>query len=416
MWVFIRVKKCPQSITILSKGREEIMITREILEAREAQNLKPYACFSGNYSRKEVQPHPYRTEFQRDRDRIIHSKSFRRLEYKTQVFLTKKGDHLRTRLTHSLEVSQLARTVASLLSLNCDLVEAISLGHDVGHTPFGHAGEIQLRELLAQENIHTFKHNAQSVKILEMLEKKYIYDGLKITLPVLEGIYKHTKLPRVTPYYCQELHPDQAYSITLEGQVVAITDEIAQVTHDLDDYLRYNILEMNDIMRHPIFDEVKKHYKDNYKFEYDKHFDQFQDEARKKDTIIRCLVDFLVSKLAKDSKQNIEGHKLKAWCLDKEYIVYDEPFGKVFNDFQGSLQNKLFSNYKVKEMDIRGKAIVQALLNYYKEDPEKRLPLQTFQKYVSEKKESPIIVIADYISGMTDRYALDQYEEIISLD
>lgn len=392
------------------------MITREDLEKREHLLLKPYACFSGNYSRKDIEPHPYRTEFQRDRDRIIHSKAFRRLEYKTQVFLTKKGDHLRTRLTHSLEVAQLSRTVANLLGLNSDLVEAISLGHDLGHTPFGHAGEAKLKELLKVENIFTFKHNAQSVKILELLEKKYIYDGLRITTPVLEGICKHTKLPSLIPYYCQNLNPNKPFSITLEGQVVAITDEIAQVTHDLDDYLRYNLLEFNDIMHHPIFEEIKKYYKDKYDFDFDKHCEQFTDVAREKETIIRCLVDFLVTKLVMDSEYNLLGVKIKACQLNKEYIKYNEPFRSMFISFQDSLQKAIFSHNKVKEMDIRGKSIIDTLFKYYIDDPEKNLPSETYAKFLSESREKPVIVIVDYISGMTDRYALEQYEKIIDLD
>ena len=148
------------------------MLNREELEGLERKNLKPYACLSETAQRNaEVGKHPLRTEFQRDRDRIIHSKAFRRLEYKTQVFLTRKGDHLRTRLTHSLEVAQIGRTVAVQLGLNSDLVEAISLGHDLGHSPFGHVGERVLGELLKGNGVKTFKHNVQSVRILECLEK-----------------------------------------------------------------------------------------------------------------------------------------------------------------------------------------------------------------------------------------------------
>src|SRR5690554_1386570 len=231
------------------------MISREELERYEKRNLRPCACFSADASRhREVGKHPFRTEFQRDRDRILHSKAFRRLEYKTQVFLTTKGDHLRTRLTHSLEVSQLSRTVASQLRLNSDLVEAIALGHDLGHTPFGHAGERELCSLLEEEG-HTFKHNLQSVRIVELLEKKYPYEGLRLTTEVKEGVLKHTAMPKKElPEYCQNLYAESPFSVTLEGQVVAACDEIAQMTHDLDDYLRCNILEYPVLINHELIE------------------------------------------------------------------------------------------------------------------------------------------------------------------
>jgi dGTPase len=199
------------------------MRTRESLELIEQQTLKPYACFSNSAERRiSIPGHIYRTNFQRDRDRILHSKALRRLEYKTQVFLTQTGDHLRTRLTHSYEVSQLARTVANQVGLNCDLVETIALGHDLGHTPFGHAGEEALKELLEEFGAGTFKHNLQSIRIIDKLERKYSYDGLNLTLPVREGILKHTKLPEIIPEYCEDLFAQnkvfQLYQPDLHGQ------------------------------------------------------------------------------------------------------------------------------------------------------------------------------------------------------
>ncbi len=205
-------------------------LNTEELERLEHEQLKPYACFANsvncrtyesNGKTKSISKHPFRTEFQRDRDRIIHSKAFRRLEYKTQVFLTQHGDHLRTRLTHTLEVSQLSETIALQLGLNCDLVEAIALGHDVGHTPFGHAGERKLNELLKKEGEKTFKHNIQSVKILKFLEKKYNdYDGLNLTIPVLEGILKHTKIPTDVGRILRTFKIKKNVEVTDNGKII----------------------------------------------------------------------------------------------------------------------------------------------------------------------------------------------------
>lgn len=203
------------------------MIIREMLEERERQTLSPYAalsCDSGGRSRFE-EPCQFRTEFQRDRDRIIHSKSFRRLKHKTQVFLAPEGDHYRTRLTHTLEVSQIARTAARALALNEDLVEAIALGHDLGHTPFGHTGEMALNDLCPQG----FHHNEQSLRVVNILERK---DGLNLTQEVRDGILCHTgpKSPQ-----------------TLEGEIVRISDRIAYINHDIDDAVRGGVLEEKDI-------------------------------------------------------------------------------------------------------------------------------------------------------------------------
>lgn len=386
------------------------MLNREELEGLERKNLKPYACLSETAQRNaEVGKHPLRTEFQRDRDRIIHSKAFRRLEYKTQVFLTRKGDHLRTRLTHSLEVAQIGRTVAVQLGLNSDLVEAISLGHDLGHTPFGHVGEKVLRKLLKDSGVNTFKHNVQSVRILECLEKKYPYEGLRLTIPVLEGVLKHTGLPTELPAYCNNLYIDRAFSITLEGQVVAIADEIAQITHDMDDYLRYNIISLNDFLKHELFKEVFCFFKEVYGSDFNSIINEIAQEDRKKDTIIRCMVDYLVVTLIKQSAQSLDD-TIKSYQLDRVYIDFTEPSKTIIGKFQKYLSNMLLNDYRIKEMDRRGEDIVTTLFSYYKDNPQ-RLPNGTYELY----KQNGIIVIGDYISGMTDRYALEQYDELIDL-
>lgn len=386
------------------------MIKRENLERKEEKELKSYACFSKNNERlnpnnQPINPHSLRTEFQRDRDRIIHSKSFRRLEYKTQVYLTETGDHLRTRLTHSLEVSQIARTIAIQLGLNVDLVEAIALGHDVGHTPFGHAAEKELNKLLIEDNLYGFKHNIQSVSIFYELEKKYDYDGLSLTIPVLEGILKHTKLKDDLPNYFNNLYLDKNYSVTLEGQIVAIADEIAQITHDLDDYLRFGIIELKEIFNHEIFSLLNGFFQDNY----DKNFENIlasTQEERKKDVTIRCLVDFLVTTLINEV-EGILRSNLKSMKIDKEYIKYFDN-ENVIKSFHNQVSQLCINDYRVEEMDKRGKNIIRTLYNHYKKRPEK-LPDSTYEKF----KNNGLRVIANYISGMTDRYAIKQYNNII---
>jgi len=386
------------------------MISREILENKEEKELKSYACFSKNNKRlnpndQPINSHSLRTEFQRDRDRIIHSKSFRRLEYKTQVYLTEMGDHLRTRLTHSLEVSQIARTIAIQLGLNVDLVEAIALGHDVGHTPFGHASEKELNNLLEEDNLYGFKHNIQSVSIFYELEKKYDYDGLSLTIPVLEGILKHTSLKNNLPDYFSYLHLDKDFSVTLEGQVVAIADEIAQMTHDLDDYLRFGIIGLEEIFEHKIFSLLNDFFQENYDNSFEYIIDNTQ-EKRKKDVTIRCLVDFLVTTLLNEVKDKLHSY-LKALGINSKYIKYSES-EEIVKSFHEEVSQICINDYRVEEMDKRGKNIVKTLYNHYKKRP-KQLPSSTYQKF----EENGLRVIANYISGMTDRYAIEQYDNII---
>jgi dGTPase len=387
------------------------MITRIDLEERERKTLKPYACFSEDAIRLvpgdiKIHPHPIRTNFQRDRDRIIHSKSFRRLEYKTQVYLTENGDHLRTRLTHSLEVSQIARTIALQLGLNVDLVEAIALGHDVGHTPFGHAAEKRLNELLQEDSQSGFKHNVQSVSIFYNLERKYEYSGLALTVPVLEGILKHTKFKIDLPNYFNNLYINKDFSVTLEGQVVAIADEIAQITHDLDDYLRFHILSVKDFLKQSIFDKIREFSLVNYKKSFDEIINI--DEELRKEVIVRCLVDYLVTSLINETSNKLNDY-LRAYEIDSVYIDYIDIKNEV-ESFHKYIIDKCLNEYRVREMDKRGKEIITTLYNYYKEFP-KKLPESTREKYYKDG----IVVIANYISGMTDRYAIQEYNNIIKL-
>lgn len=392
------------------------MIARVILEKSETKNLKPYACFSKDAQRNIlIYSHGMRTEFQRDRDRIIHSKAFRRLEYKTQVYLSNKGDHLRTRLTHSLEVSQISRTIALQLGLNIDLVEAIALGHDVGHTPFGHAAERKLNELLVEDKIGYFKHNMQSVRIFKLLEKKYDYEGINLTIPVLEGILKHTGYYKEINDFYEELSLSQPFSYTLEGQVVAISDEIAQITHDMDDYLRYNILPIDDFLSHDIFSYMDEFLIETYGMKLEELMKPAENKELsnknelKKEIAIRCLVDFLVTSLIRCSEKELNDD-LRAYELDKVYIKYTPELNEVISNFHDYIDQKSFSEYRIMEMDKRGKEIITTLYKYYTNNPDRLLD-NTKKAFYKRGK----IAIADYISGMTDRFALEQYNSLINL-
>lgn len=392
------------------------------MEKFEKENLASYAVLSNDYERGGgVQKHDYRTIFQRDRDRILHSKAFRRLEYKTQVFATEVGDHLRTRLTHSLEVYQLSQTVAKILDLNCDVVEAISLGHDLGHAPFGHAGEGILNELIVEDTGEKcFKHNIQSIRILKFLEKKYHkYEGLKISIPVLEGILKHTNLPENIPDYCKGLSVDIPHSVTLEGQIVEMTDEIAQMTHDLDDYLRFGIIDIDELVEFKIFDSVNNFYKEKYDYNIKKKIFSSKNHGKKRkgETFIRCLVDYLVTKLAQDSEEIIyDKEGIEPFKLSNKLIKFNSSSSSnSIKKFKKETSKLIENNYVIGKMDERGEYIIRCLYEHYKEAPE-NLPSKTKRKYKNaEDKKEELITIVDFIAGMTDRFALEKYNEIFQL-
>ena len=242
-----------------------------------------------------------------------------------------------------------------------------------------------------------------------MFRKKYPYEGLRLTIPVLEGVLKHTDLPTEVPAYCNNLYIDKRFSVTLEGQVVAIADEIAQITHDMDDYLRYNIISLNDFLKHELFKEVSGFFEQVYGSDFNSIINEIVQEDRKKETIIRCLVDYLVVTLIKQSVKSLD-ETIKPYQLDRVYIDFAVPSKTIIGKFQKYLSNMLLNDYRIKEMDRRGENIVTTLFSYYKDNPQ-RLPNGTYELY----KQNGIIVIGDYISGMTDRYALEQYDELIDL-
>jgi dGTPase len=337
------------------------VLTREAVEAEEHLRLSPRAAFSDETRgrEREIDPDPLRTEFQRDRDRIIHCKAFRRLSHKTQVFLAAEGDHYRTRLTHTLEVAQIARSVARTLRLNEDLAEAIALGHDLGHTPFGHIGEDALDDALGElaaeypefEGVeHPFRHNAQSLRVVEALE--YEGKGLNLTWEVRDGIGKHTggELPA-----------------TLEGQVTGIADRIAYVNHDIDDAIRGGVLTEEDLPAGP--KEVLGRYHG---------------------TRITTMVQDMV-RASKGADSIRMSDDVWAAMMELRRFLFDNVY--------------LSSDAKIEEP--KAYTLVRKLFEHYMEHPEAMPPPPEV------RADDPLPrLVTDYIAGMTDRFALRTYEQL----
>ena len=325
------------------------MTIREQIEAMEKENLSPYACRSvDSRGRDKDEPQcDIRPVYQRDRDRILHSKSFRRLKSKTQVFLDPKGDHYRTRLTHTLEVSQNARTIAKALRLNEDLVEAIALGHDLGHTPFGHAGEQKLNELC----VGGFRHNEQSVRVVEKLEKSG--QGLNLTWEVRDGIFNHQT----------DLMP-----ATLEGKIVRFSDKIAYINHDVDDAIRGQVLKEEEIPQ-----EIRSILGGN--------------------TRIRL---------------NTMIHDIVGNSIHKNQIAMSKDVEQAMKDLRFFMFEHVYRNPVAKGEENKAKSLLEFLFHYYFEHIE-LLP----QKYLNmiNQGENQDRVVCDYIAGMTDEFAYRQFEE-----
>lgn len=364
--------------------------------------LAPYAMDDSKSAKKRKMPikdnYPlkdFRTEFQRDRDRIIHSKAFRRLESKTQVVISHESDHNRKRLTHSLEVSQISGTIACNLGLNIFLTEAIALGHDLGHTAFGHGGEEVLTEILKDFNKQEFKHNYQSVLVVNKLERRYgPTNGLNLMWETRDGILKHTELnPEIDmKYYDDELEADPAFPLTLEGQVVRLVDEIAQRTHDTDDGLSSGRISFRKFITQPLIKEVlafANEYKSKELVELYETELYETDRDRIQFYLIRSMIKFYIADLLKNTRgvlekegiktyQNVENHK------DRPIVSFSNTFQKKDEDFEkGFLKPSFYDHYEIKRMDSRGKYFLRQMFKAFKENP-KQLPIGTFQIYRKE--------------------------------
>jgi dGTPase len=379
------------------------MFNRWQLEEREFRYLSSYASFS-RCSRGRIyeeKADKYRTVFQRDRDRIIHSKAFRRLKHKTQVFVSHEGDHFRTRLTHTLEVSQIARHISRMLGCNEDLVESISLAHDLGHTPFGHAGEEVLNFLLKEEG--GFEHNNQSKRIVEVLENKYpTFPGLNLTVELLEGLMKHNT-PYDNPF---NLSNEQLVHPSLEAQIVNLSDQLAYITHDLDDGLSSGILNNENLVAEVELwrqaQLVNEHLYPSLSF----HKQRFLN--------VRYLINAMIINAINNSEKIINKKNILSiedvYHCDQLIIDYDKDFKEKIFLLQKYLFDNFYSNYKVIQMAIQGKEMIQSLFEYYLKNIT-CLP-EDIQKDISNGTVSPKRGVADSIAMMTDKYLLSKHTEI----
>jgi dGTPase len=377
------------------------------------ENLASYACTDQN-SRGRAHPEDrpiYRNQFQRDRDRIIHSAAFRRLEYKTQVFVNHEGDLFRTRLTHSLEVAQIARSIARELHLHEDLAEAISLSHDLGHTPFGHAGQTALNQCM--KHYGGFEHNLQSLRVVDKLEQKYAeFHGLNLMFETREGILKHCSvknarmLGEVARRFIDKTQP------SLEAQIVDLSDETAYSNHDVDDGLRYGLILFDELLDIKLFRD-----------QYEKVADRYNDINNRQmiHEIIRRMINVMVVDLIDTSRNNIEAANLQS--LDdvrnqpKPLMSFSDDMTARNLELKQFLRENLYQHYRVHRMSRKAYDIITALFDAFMNDI-KILPPEAREQCTHMQNESGdegiARGVADYIAGMTDRYAIIEYERIFN--
>ena len=369
-------------------------------------DLAPYAVGPRNTrgrARREKPP-VGRSEFQRDRDRIIHSTAFRRLEYKTQVFVNHEGDLFRTRLTHSLEVAQIARSVARNLKLNEDLVEAISLAHDLGHTPFGHAGQDALHACMKPHG--GFEHNLQSLRVVDLLEQRYAaFDGLNLCFETREGILKHCALKNarllgdVGERFVKRQRP------SLEAQLANLADEIAYNNHDVDDGLRSGLLTVEQLARVGIF---ARHIKE-VRREHPKI-----DARRLVHETVRRMIGSLVMDLTRQSARNIKAHAPRS--IDNvraapPLVAFSAAIKREQQELKRFLRVNLYQHHQVARMTNKARRIVRDLFGAFFNEPQ-LMPSQ----YHAPATTDAARTVADYIAGMTDRYAMREHRRLFAVD
>ena len=350
-----------------------------------------------------------RTEYQRDRDRIIHSTAFRRLEYKTQVFINHEGDLYRTRLTHSIEVAQIARSISRALHLNEDLTEAIALAHDLGHTAFGHAGQDALHKCMSDYG--GFEHNLQSLRVIDKLEEKYPdFDGLNLMFETREGVLKHCSVKNarimgpIGQRFIDRTQP------SLEAQLTNIADEIAYNNHDVDDGLRSGLISIKQLQQVDLFD---RHYR-----EVNTRFPDLPSK-RQAQEVIRRIINQLVGDLIGQTLQNIKHNKIKniddVHTFNKSLVSFSTEIRTQMAELKSFLHANLYQHEQVNKMSANAKEVITNLFNNFFSSPE-LLPDEHRIKALDRRKiggdEDFARVIADYIAGMTDRYAQIEYQRI----
>lgn len=380
----------------------DVFFSREKLEILEEQSLAPYACRSNSTKGRAYQEDEpdYRTAFQRDRDRILHTTAFRRLEYKTQVFITYEGDYYRTRLTHTLEVAQIGRTIARALGANEDLEEVICLAHDLGHSAFGHSGEVALSRLMKEHG--GFDHNKQSLRIVTILERRYPeFPGLNLTWEAREGIVKHESEYDISD--AREYNPELRGH--LEAQIANVADELAYTAHDLDDGLRSGMLtpymlegvtlweillesvglretEINDLNRH---------------------------------RLIRRLIGMEVNDLVYTTQQRLRDSNVRSveelQRLPYNVIAFSEDMHRRNRQIKDFLYAKLYRHYRVVRMQVKAERILTNLFNAYRAEP------SILPTHVQEQVEQFGLerTICDYIAGMTDRFAIEEHQKLFDV-
>ncbi len=377
------------------------MIKRIDLEKLESTMLAPYAMKSGKSQGRQhlEEEHQYRTRFQRDRDRIIHTSAFRRLEYKTQVFVYHEGDYYRTRLTHSLEVAQIARSICKSLQLNEDLAESVALSHDLGHPPFGHTGQDVLNRLMKDHG--GFEHNQQSLRIVKLLEKRYPgFDGLNLTWEVLEGICKHTK-DEENPITSVEgvRYP------SLEAQIADFADGIAYNAHDLDDGITSDLLDLDQLRKVALWKENEDRFDENY---------SGLDFKLKKYQVVRGIINELVTDLCKATLKNIESHGVKnvdeVRRAPTRMAAFTKGVAEKNKELKKFLHKNMYSHRKVLRMEFKADLTLDGIFAAYTKMPE-LLPESVLKNESHGTLERRI---CDYVSGMTDRYALNEHKNLYS--
>jgi dGTPase len=368
--------------------------------------LAPYAARAAESRGRHYaeEPSMARGEFQRDRDRVIHSTAFRRLEYKTQVFVNHEGDLFRTRLTHSIEVAQLARSIARHLRLNEDLVEAISLAHDLGHTPFGHAGQDALNECM--RGYGGFEHNLQSLRVVDVLEERYgAFDGLNLTFETREGILKHCAediartLGDVGERFLDHTQP------SLEAQLANLADEIAYNNHDVDDGLRSGLITLEQLTEVPLF---RRHFDEACRL-----FPRASERRRINETV-RRMINALVLDLVTQSQANIAASAPASMADVRRaapLIAYSGAAHEESLALKRFLRDNLYQHYLVQRMSAKGRRIVREMFDAFMGDA-RLLPPQYQAKAEADRARA----VADYISGMTDRYAMREHRRLFMVE
>ena len=348
-----------------------------------------------------------RNDFQRDRDRIIHSTAFRRLKHKTQVFVNTSGDHFRTRITHSLEVSQIARTLSKYFNLNEDLSETLSLAHDLGHTPFGHAGEEALNDCM--KNYGGFDHNIQTLRIITILENRYYdFKGLNLSIETLDGLIKHngpvkdlTKFNRILGNNFFKKKINFSSNTSLEAQIASISDDIAYNSHDLEDGLKSNLFDLNHLTNIPVLNKiVSKHKKKLKIYSIDLVIRQ----------VIREIINKMVSDVISTTKKNISLNKIKdlndIYRTKNQLVRFSQNMQKFDKEIKNFLKQKMYFHKSVNFNTNYGRKVITRLFLQIKKNPRKYINMKKYSNSNIER------IICDYIAGMTDRFAINLYNQI----